>query len=658
MGSVISSSSISFGLLLCYLTTVTSMQNQVKHCYGKSAPLYGAKKCCHSAREWYIPSQSLCCGGKIERLDDVTKHECCGDRIINTTEKICCDNIAHPIIDPDSGKRRNTCCPGTGNVYKYRTDVCCMDSNMKYTLRIAKPKEDLQCCLGNPFDKNNSSATCDFSTGLVSICGEIPFDARDDSCCAGTLIKGYPSGVANRACCGKKNYNTDDEKCCIEPNVEPFDIHKSRECCGNTSYDPTSQICCRSQVFEREKYKNCATAVKLEFGCGGKVLGPNEECCKKSGATLHSKTEVSYNKATEQCCGGTVVPKSAECCGGEPIKTEQRDEYICCRKSHKTRRDGPDHDACCKAYHTDKYDNAPKYTSYNSKTMICTEGQPMPKNSKYQQYCGGTPLKPNKLCCNGQQHNKRSSTKTKCCGVKSFNYDFEMCCKGRVGTQKEHVCCYEGLKNRNKLDKQCQKVEETQKYCQGRPYDDSTYTCGTQGELYMIKKIEGMIMAHNAVIKPKRKSPRLPQCKWCKEIAVNGTKWQRAWTEGICLKKYVVSVQITSQISGTNVAAMANIKDNDIRKSRRKNTYRPDFFQTANRGTISVKASSCQCSDILEQNRELIIMTDNLIDQNGSLNLSDNDIVIENKRIIRKKIKRKMRRRGKERCERVTRRRG
>lgn len=170
--------------------------------------------CCGS--EVYDASKQECCRGKLLPKTKVSEG-CCGDKIINYEEEICCtEDFTDANEEPVTYRRDQgdvTCC-GRQKI-NLNSELCCngkvvpVPSNPEDRSRAMCCDDKLWmanisevCCNGKIMPRNSFDEYC---------CGSEIINMNTQICCDGVVL---PKKSNDTFCCGRKTYDTKHDTCC------------------------------------------------------------------------------------------------------------------------------------------------------------------------------------------------------------------------------------------------------------------------------------------------------------------------------------------------------------------------------------------------------------------------------------------------------------
>ena len=257
----------------------------------------------------------------------------------------------------------------------------------------------------------------------------VPLCCLFQMCCNGDLSPRPKVGY--NQCCGSSTYDQCHEVCC-DGKVYPYSAHNcSIGCCDCGTYDKRTHCCCDGVINE-----------KVDGKC---------RCCG----------EKTYSYLTHTCCGSTLYARPLP--GGRPY---------CCGDNlydYDTHR-------CCSWY---------DYKLEKTQTTLIPKGQYCCKDKGYDYR--------NQVCCSSSRYIKTFEDEYywdwqtsvysrianwKCCGVRYYNPQYEICCREgvvirRPQNKKVDACCGDELY-----------LSSTHICCEGnilyqRIYGGNTQCCGS-----------------------------------------------------------------------------------------------------------------------------------------------------------------------------------
>lgn len=406
-------------------------------CNGVTNDRLQGVKCC--GKTTYNPSNSLCCNGKVVSItaEEKGNAECCGEQKYDTKKNLCCGGLGLEAKILDRKSEDEFCCGM--EACDSKTQACCSDLTLKGANVVNTAYHVV------PREADTNKTICCWGGKL--------FDPSSQTCCGTELVEG-----SSQLCCGSKTINPENQLCCVGDDGEQTPMNgkgPKERCCGPKVGNMETQLCCRNNLLEKSSPSQSC--------CGDQAIdGKNEFCLLKvdnNGSVFEviKKTnpeqnamcgEQPFDMRAEKCCptfdGIKVTPKQSNssylCCGAQ---TYAWDEGICCvdrvAKQFKLHEGKKNMLIDCCGLDT-----------YDTSKEICCGGKSQPR-SETAMCCGGSDVYDLKsdMCCMTPDQGElkfavmaRRGNTTNCCGLKSYDYTKEICCKGQTfPNDGKSLCC-------------------------------------------------------------------------------------------------------------------------------------------------------------------------------------------------------------------------
>lgn len=415
----------------------------------------------------YNSTTSIDCGGVIHPR--VNGDACCGTSIMNSSTEVCCRNSSGKAVPltPEQCCASTTlearglpCC--AGSLYNPKEKMCCHEGLFNKT-GSRQCSQDPKCpvydtlthlevkasingpctvveivngktsvCGGELFNPNNS--VCDRNRRVIridsksgSMCGSVPYNKENATCCEGTITEGMPeieglvqcngsipvltsdhlicmgmvyprSDIIDEACCATDVYRTDSQICC-EGNIYNKSS-PSTDCCGKSIFDRTSQLCYSGYYPYINIVVNGTTDESKV--CAGKLLERNESCRRD---TFYEKVVKTWEDV-DAFCG---------------VFGYKRDKYFCDRNQSLVPHE-PYESLCILPYEDRLFD---------TREFICCGGKILPNL---------TPCGKKRECCNDWPFVPEFQTCSQGNGIWNVPRHFASICGSKIFNNQTHVC--------------------------------------------------------------------------------------------------------------------------------------------------------------------------------------------------------------------------